>query len=73
MEDVILTNKEAMLLFKIKNYDVWRDFMRENKIPFFFAGRKKLFYKDALLARIKTISESTAKRVYVKDTSNATL
>lgn len=74
MEDVILTNDEAMAFFKITNVKVWQKFQRDNKIPFFFAGRQKRYYRDALVARTKSICESTAKKVYVKkETSNATL
>ena len=64
MEDVILTNDEAMAFFRIKDPRVWRKFQARYKIPFFFIGREKRYYRDVLISKLKTISESTARKVY---------
>ena len=62
--EIILNNKEAMAFFRIKDPRVWRKFQAQYKIPFFFAGREKRYYRDVLIAKLKTISESTARKVY---------
>ena len=64
MNDLILTDKEAMAMFKIKDPHVWRSFLSQNKIPFFFVGNKRRFYLNALISRIKTIGETNAKKLY---------
>ena len=62
--EIILNNKEAMAFFRIKDPRVWRKFQAQYKIPFFFAGREKRYYRDVLIAKLKSISESTARKVY---------
>jgi hypothetical protein len=62
--EIILNNKEAMAFFRIKDQRVWRKFQAQYKIPFFFVGREKRYYRDVLIAKLKSISESTARKVY---------
>ena len=64
-EEIIMTNAEAMAFFRIRDPRVWRKFQAQYKIPFFFAGREKRYYRDVLIAKLKSISEQTARKVYV--------
>ena len=48
METPLITMQKAMEYFHIKDQETWRDFRRQNKIPFCQVGKQKLFHTDEL-------------------------
>jgi hypothetical protein len=44
----LITMEEAMAYFYIKDLETWRQFRRDNKIPFCQVGKQKLFHTDEL-------------------------
>jgi excisionase family DNA binding protein len=51
-EEKLLTREEAMQLLNCKSVTFWR-YTRENRFPYYRAGRKMLFKKSEILEAIR--------------------
>jgi hypothetical protein len=48
METPLINMEEAMAYFHIKDTETWRQFRRDNKVPFCQVGKQKLFHIEEL-------------------------
>ena len=61
----IMTNKEAMAFFRIKDPRVWRKYQIQHKIPYESIGCRKVYHRNILERIAKAAQEKTARKVYI--------